>query len=168
MSLITPSHGKSHIIFMIQKHNQIKRQKLSDSLFFQMPLFLDVWPKPLCLCFLKSRPEPKPAPSAFPRATQTSLHILRKHKTQSPHLREEKGPWGNSAGYHHRAAPLPRQKVSAMGMSAMLSPRSAGTAAPLQPLADHMPSASKGSTALDVQQTAGRKAWPTVPFTPFA
>lgn len=163
-----PSHGTSHVIFTMQKHNRVKRQKPSDSLFFQMPLFLDVWPQPLRLCFLRSSLEPKPVPSAFPRATWTSLHVLRKHKTQAPHLREEKEPSGNNARYHRTAAPLPQREVSAVGMGAQLSPSTSGTAAPLRPLADRVPSASKGSTALDVRPTAGRKGWPTVPFTPFA
>lgn len=81
-----------------KKHNRVKSQKPSDSLFFRTPLFLDVWPKPLCLCFLKSRLQSKPVPSALPRATWTSLHILRKHKTQSPHLGQEKELQGTLQG----------------------------------------------------------------------
>lgn len=67
------------------------------------------------------------------------------------------GPSGNNARYHRTAACLPQREVSAVGMGVQLSPRTSGTAAPLWPLADRVPSASKGSTALDVQQTAGRK-----------
>lgn len=130
----------------MQKHNQVKRQKPSDSLFFRIPVFLSVWPKPLCLCFLKSSLEP--CAISLSQSHMSEPSQPQKAQNTLPASQGGEGPLGNTAGYHCRAAPHSRLEVSAVDTGVQLSARSSGTATPLQPLSDHMASASQGPTAV--------------------
>jgi len=81
-------------------------------------------------------------PSAFPR---TSLHILRKHKPQSLHLREEQDFQGTPQGT------TTEQLLSHSGRSLQWAWVCSYVPGLLARLADHVLSASKRSIALDVQ-----------------
>lgn len=162
MSLITPSYGMSSS--RCRNTTGLKDKSFLIACFFQVPLFLDIWPKPLCLCFLKSSLVPKPVPSAFPRATQTSLHVLRKHSLQSLHLEEEKDLQGTVQGTTAEWFLSHNGRFLQCLAESEASQHGSSPPATGQPRA----SASKGLIALQVQQTTGRKGWPTVPFTPLA
>lgn len=139
-SLIAPSHGKSHAIFSTQKHNWVKRQKL-----YEMPLFLMYNQNSCTPVFRKTALNLNQCPSPFPEPHGQAF-ISSENTSQDPHTSTEQLLSHNTHGC------IATSEVS-------------WHRAPLWPLASHVLSGSKGSTALGAQQTAGRKGWPTIPFT---
>lgn len=143
VSLITPSHGKSHAIFSTQKHNWVKRQKLCE-----MPLFLMYNWSSCNSVFRKSALNLNQCPQPFPEPRRQAF-IPSENTSQNPYTTSEQ------LLSHNRHGCTAKYELS-------------WHRAPLWPLASHVLSVSKGSIALDVQQTPGRKGWPTIPFTPLA
>lgn len=149
-----PSHSKSHVIFTMQKHNRVKRQSLLIACSFECLYFWMYDQSPYACVFWKAalnlnqchQPFPEPHEQAFTSSENT------KHSPRTSGRRR-------TFREHCRVPPQSGSPptMEGVGIGVQLSPRSPGTAAPLWLLTDHVPSASKGSIALDVQQTAGRK-----------
>lgn len=140
VSLIAPSHGKSHAIFSTQKHNWVKRQKLSEMspfLMYDRSAYTSVSGKTALNLNQCHQPFPEAQGQAFKSSENTA---------QNPHTSAE-------------------QLLSHHGRGCKAKSEVSWHRAPLWPLASPVLSVSKGSIALHVQQTAGRKGWPNIPFT---
>lgn len=88
---------------------------------------------------------PQPIPESHGRASVSS-----ENTTRNPHTTTE-------------------QLLSHNGCGCTAKSEASWHRAALWPLASHASLVcEQGSIALDVQQTAGRKGWPTIPFTPLA
>lgn len=116
VSLMAPSHGKSHAIFPTQKHNRVKRQML-----YEMPLFLMYNQSSCTYIFGKTALNLNQCPQPIPEPRGQPL-VSSENTTWNPHTTTEqllshKGR-GCTAKSWHRAA--------------------------LQPLASHALSVSKG------------------------
>lgn len=92
VSLIAPSHGKSHAIFSTQKHNWVKRQRLCD-----MPLFLMYYQSSCTPVFRKAALNLYQCPQPFPEPHGQAF-ICSENTTQNPHTTAEQHLSHNGRG----------------------------------------------------------------------